>query len=340
MAPRYENMTRADQVRARRSIEPARRKPIPQPEKYSKRNAESSARVTVRRADLNMAKPTSSAYTQHRRKFYVHSEASGTEIELPSLPMVKLSWRLASALLAILAGIGIYLVSSSPTFLISSINLNGAVRVSAQEILDTIDLEGTQVIKITPDQIKEKIVSAFPDIASAEVSVSFPAEVNVSVQERIPAITWVENDTPLYWVDEKGYTFPVRGEASIPLTVHASGEPPRPLGYASAQESALPEEADQAPAEPKPSVDPQFVEMVLKLRPILPQGTALLYSPEHGLGWTDPKGWQVYLGTDPKDIDMKLAEYQVIVAHLLERNLQPVLINLEYLHAPYYRLEH
>ncbi|MBP7031308.1 MAG: FtsQ-type POTRA domain-containing protein [Anaerolineaceae bacterium] len=342
MASRYENMTRADQVRARRTIEPARRKPIPQPDKYSKRNAESSARVTVRRADLNMAKPSSAAYTQHRRKFYVPSENSGTEIGLPSLPMVRLSWRLASALLAILAGIGIYLVSSSPTFMVSAINLSGAMRVSAQEILDTIDLEGTQIIKITPDQIKEKIVAAFPDIDSAEVAVAFPAVVNVSVNERIPAITWVENDTPLFWVDEKGYTFPVRGEASIPLVVHASGEPPRPLGYLTEQDAAPAGEAatPETPAAPTPSVDPQFVEMVLKLRPILPPGTALLYSAENGLGWTDPNGWQVFLGTDPEDIDMKLAEYQVIVADLLERNLQPVLINLEYLHAPYYRLEH
>lgn len=196
MAPRYENMTRADQVRARRSIEPARRKPIPQPEKYSRRNAESSARVTVRRSDQSMAKPTSAAYSQHRRKYYVPAGAPGTEIRLPALPTVKLSWRLASALLAILALVGIYMVNSSPNFMVSSINLSGAVRVSAQEILNTIDLEGTQIIKLTPEQIRQKIAAAFPDVEDVQVSVDFPAEVKVAVKERIPAITWYENDTP------------------------------------------------------------------------------------------------------------------------------------------------
>ena len=345
MAPRDENLTRADQVRARRSIEAPRRKPIPQPEKYSKRNAESSARVTVRRADLNMARPNSSAYTQRRRKYYLPTDNSGAEIRLPALPVVKLSWRIASALLAILAGIGIYMVSSSPAFQVSAINLSGAVRVSAQEILDTVDLEGAQIIDVTPEQIRAKIVAAFPDIDSAQVTVAFPAEVNVAVSERIPAITWYENDSPMFWVDEKGFSFPIRGEASIPLAVYANGEPPRPLGYLSAQESSQADaeaetETAPLPAAPTPSVDPQFVEMVLKLRAVIPAGTPLLYDAENGVGWTDPQGWQVFLGTDPADIDLKLAEYQVIVADLLERNLQPVLINLEYLHAPYYRLEH
>lgn len=344
MAPRYENLTRADQVRARRSIEPARRKPIPQPEKYSKRNAESSARVTVRRSDLNMARPTSAAYTQRRRKYYLPTDKSGAEIRLPAMPALKLSWRIASALLAILAGIGIYLVSSSPTFQVSSINLSGAVRVSAQEILETIDLEGRPIIRVSPEQIREEIVASFPDIDYAQVTVTFPAVVNVAVNERIPAITWYENDSPLFWVDEKGYSFPIRGEASIPLAVYANGEPPRPLGYQSAQEAAQAEVAAEtetaaAPVEPAPSVDPHFVDMVLKLRAVIPAGTPLLYDAENGVGWKDPQGWQVFLGTDPADIDMKLAEYQVIVAYLLERNLQPVFINLEYLHAPYYRLE-
>ena len=52
--------------------------------------------------------------------------------------MVKLSWRIASALLAILAGIGIYMVSSSPAFQVSAINLSGAVRVSAKSFHDEV----------------------------------------------------------------------------------------------------------------------------------------------------------------------------------------------------------
>jgi len=65
----------------------------------------------------------------------------------------------------------------------------------------------------------------------------------------------------------------------------------------------------------------------------------MLYNEENGLGWIDPHGWQVYFGDDDASIDMKLMEYTKIVETILDRNLQPVLISMEFLHAPYYRLE-
>jgi len=100
------------------------------------------------------------------------------------------------------------------------------------------------------------------------------------------------------------------------------------------------ENADEAASlQPMPSADPQFVASVLKLRSLIPAGAALLYDPENGLGWTDERGWQVYFGTDLSQIDVKLVEYEQIVAVILERNLQPSLISVEYIHAPFYRLE-
>jgi len=38
-------------------------------------------------------------------------------------------------------------------------------------------------------------------------------------------------------------------------------------------------------------------------------------------------------------VDLKLVEYEYIIQAILDRNLQPSLISLEFLHAPYYRLE-
>ena len=68
-------------------------------------------------------------------------------------------------------------------------------------------------------------------------------------------------------------------------------------------------------------------------------GTVKGFNGEKGFGWTDPHGWQVYFGTSTDDIDMKLVEYAHIVDAILDKNLQPVLISMEFLHAPFYRLE-
>ena len=56
MASRNEQLSRADQVRARRRIEPAHRKPIPQPSRSTKREAESASRVISRHTYPGMAR--------------------------------------------------------------------------------------------------------------------------------------------------------------------------------------------------------------------------------------------------------------------------------------------
>jgi len=272
-----------------------------------------------------------------QRRIYLPTDTPGSEIRLPAMPEVKLGWRLLSAFLVILLGIGIYMLNFSDRFEISTLNLSGAQRIPAEEILDKLELSGKPIISVIPSEIEAQILAEFPDIKSATVRVELPANLTISIQERIPAITWIIDGEATTWVDDEGFAFPIRGEATIPLKVMANGDPPRPLGYV--DPASEPAEETETPILPTPSVDPQFVASVLKLRTYIPAGAALLYDPENGLGWTDAQGWQVYLGTDVSQIDVKLVEYQKIVTALLEQNLQPVLISVEYIHAPYYRLE-
>jgi hypothetical protein len=70
-----------------------------------------------------------------------------------------------------------------------------------------------------------------------------------------------------------------------------------------------------------------------------PENTSLLYSNRHGLGWKDSRGWQAYFGTDIQDMDAKLKVYKALVQELRSEDIQPVMISVEHLHAPFYRLE-
>jgi hypothetical protein len=65
----------------------------------------------------------------------------------------------------------------------------------------------------------------------------------------------------------------------------------------------------------------------------------LIYSHEHGLGWKDGRGWEVYFGTDIQDIDMKLQVYKAILKEIKKKDVRPIFISVEFVHAPYYRLE-
>jgi hypothetical protein len=58
------------------------------------------------------------------------------------------------------------------------------------------------------------------------------------------------------------------------------------------------------------------------------------------LGWYDEKrNCDVYFGMDVSNIDEKLAVYKAIRNQLKEDGVSPVIINVEHIHAPYYRLE-
>ena len=65
----------------------------------------------------------------------------------------------------------------------------------------------------------------------------------------------------------------------------------------------------------------------------------LVYDSVHGLGWNDPKGWEVYFGSEDQDMEMKLTVYQALVDRLENEGIQPAMISVEYVHAPYYRME-
>ena len=81
-----------------------------------------------------------------------------------------------------------------------------------------------------------------------------------------------------------------------------------------------------------------MVQSILLISEQAPAGAKLIYHPIHGLGWKDRRGWDVFLG-DEQEIAVKLSVYRSILDHLKGTENRPVIISVEYVHAPYYRLE-
>ena len=334
------NVSRADEVRARRKIEKVQRKPIPRPVDRTSRDAYNASRVVSRHNTYH----STGSYTtsnRQRRQVYLPTGTPGSELRLPTLPRLSFSWRWLSVALALGMVVLLYMMLNSSKFEVSTINLSGGIRVPSEEVLAVLNVSGGSIIRVKPAQVEEQILATFPDIKSAQVEVSLPDTLNVVIEERIPAILWFENDQELFWIDQDGYTFSVRGEANLPIRVYANTTPPYALGYVDPKSVVTEEviEEEEEPVKLIPPIDPTFVQAVQKLNAIKPADTPMLYDVKNGLGWTDPHGWQVYFGTRTNDFDMKLLEYSHIVDAILDKNLQPVLISMEFLHAPFYRLE-
>jgi hypothetical protein len=92
-----------------------------------------------------------------------------------------------------------------------------------------------------------------------------------------------------------------------------------------------------------PRLDPQWVSAILAVGAQAPRRARLIYDGERGLGWEDRQGRQVFFGTsgvDPETLDLKLKIYLALLQRLAKQEIRPVLVSVEYVHAPYYRVEH
>ncbi len=88
-----------------------------------------------------------------------------------------------------------------------------------------------------------------------------------------------------------------------------------------------------------PRIDLEIITSALMLSKHMPDKAILVYTEKEGLGWHDSRGWDVYFGKTLDELEMKISMVQAIVDQLDQKRIKPGYINLEYLNAPYYRLE-
>jgi hypothetical protein len=148
------------------------------------------------------------------------------------------------------------------------------------------------------------------------------------------------------WVDIQGRLFPAMGSSQNLVYVYANDYPPVPARelVASAED-----EVPRDPAEMKETdedkgretlLDPALVPNLLLLARSVPEGSQLIYDGERGFGWKDPTyEWMVYFGKQLDRPEMRLKIYQAIADMFENKQNKPAVISVEFIHAPYYRME-
>jgi len=333
MANRHdEGKSRAERVRARRQQTPKTTPKVPLGGSATRKQKNQRVPIT-RRAGTPVP-----AVTRRKNATYIPLKKKGAEVQVPSMPRFEFGWRLISGAIFFLSLAVVISFTSLSTFQVSSIQLRGAERLTVESLLSQVDLVGTSIIRLDPDQIKTTIEDQFHGLSTVNVSVGLPATVTIQVVEREPLILW-EQDSKSLWIDSEGVMFPVNGEVEVVQTVTAVSDPPSTPEVFTTEVDDETGEISHLLEETFPSTTEEFVEAILSITNYIPEGIPLQYNPQYGLGWQDPNGWLVYFGQDTANIDMKLAEYQTIIGALENENVIPALISLEFLHAPYFRLE-
>jgi cell division protein FtsQ len=339
--------SRADSIRARREKrddrkqaragKAARVKPMPVPAGKTAQNAP----VLIRglRADVPVR---AKKQAKVRRRFDIALGATGAEVQLPAVPFVRPSWRWLSATIVagLLALLG--MMWSHPVFMVRTIEVQGLQRLDAREVHLVLGLGNTPVFTMDPGLMQRDLLVAFPEFAMVEVKIGLPNRVLILVDERQPALGW-RNEQGMVLVDSQGISFPARG--LVTDAGEDTADSGRLLPVIDAPNLVMAVDAD---ADPEQTLNPYVgrqlltadqVTAILTVSRKAPANAVIVYSPDHGIGWQDPAGWVVYFGTDGADIHAKLEMYAAIVLDLSARNIRPGFISVEFLHAPYYRME-
>jgi cell division protein FtsQ len=247
-----------------------------------------------------------------------------TAVRAPLLSLPNLGPRWISAGLTFLLGLLIYTMATANTFQVGALEVTGNQRLSVEDVSNRLGLTGKPIFNVVPAQIVKDLRTAFPDLASVKVAVGFPNHLRIAVVERTPILAWFQDDNTT-WIDSNGIAFTPRGDVPGLIQIASSGIPPRPA-------------ADpQTPINDQAFIAPAMVQAIVSLFPQVPGGAPMIYDPKYGMGWQDPRGWSVYFGQNTQEIDMKKKIYQAILDTFSQKGIQPTLISVAYLDAPFYK---
>jgi hypothetical protein len=284
-----------------------------------------------------------------RRRFDVALNVPGAEMRLPALPQVRIGWRLVSALMVVVLAALLYQLWNSPGYRVEAVKVNGLQRLTAADVNSVLDIEGESIFTLSPSDLQQALSQSFPEFSNVRVEIALRNKVLVEVEERQPILVW-QQDGRTMLVDANGYAFPPReGAPNGPdLTVAASSAPviadviPE-TGADLTNRSGNGAEAENSDKDgvyslKTPFMPVEMVSAILSMKSQAPAGVTLVYAAQHGLGWKDAQGWEVYFG-DVRDMGVKLNIYKALVSRLQSDGIQPALVSVEYVKAPYYHVE-
>jgi len=266
----------------------------------------------------------------------------------------RIGWRLLSFLLTAAFAYGLYFLWTAPNFRISSITISGLQHIPQQQVLEQLELSGNRIYLINTQEVQETLNRTYPELWNITIQLIMPNEVSIRLIERQPMIAWNFDELNL-WIDAQGFLIPARNLELDLLTINANALPTYQLSTSQYDEPISQDESNGNIIKDKPAIKPEFqhdlffafpkqitpnlLTAILQLNAWMPDEKELLYESTRGVGWKDARGWNVFIGSKLENINDKMLMYETIIRKLDEEGIKPAMVSVEFLHAPYYRLE-
>jgi len=240
----------------------------------------------------------------------------GAQIQLPSIPVIRFGPRLLTVVLLTAVLAAMQQAVAAPAFRVAEASVEGNRILSETQVHMIVGATQRPSFLIDPDAA-ERALMAHPEVLSAKVRVTWPNQASVSLVERHPMVEW-DDAGRAWWICPDGVAYLKHGEWPGLVQIHS-------------QAKAL--TITENPLQPAMSAEVLRAAAVLNAQ--LPEEAAsLVYDPEQGLGFDDPRGWVAYFGVSG-DMVMKVRTYQAIVAGLSQFRQPVAVISVADANAPY-----
>lgn len=287
----------------------------------------------MRRMDSAMPLPRLSVPKQARRRRRRNQVRA--QVPLASLRQILLSARWLSLGLLALSIYALTLIGLDENFYLTAIPVEGVVSVPATEVVQASNLAGSHVFAADPGAAAQQIMDNVEGIISAEVTLSWPNQVQISVTEDSPIAIWVEGSNQ-FWVTRNGRLIPARSGSLGLLMIQSEVEIPAEPTPAATETVEGEEAVEPAPITANIRFVPQDVLAgALQLKELRPNIDRLFYRPGSGLSYQDGRGWRVYFGSGT-DMAQKLVVYETIVEELTAQGLTPQYVSVSNQEKPYF----
>jgi cell division protein FtsQ len=218
---------------------------------------------------------------------------------------------LALIVVALTAGLAARRVVTAGYFEVGAPAVNGVAMVSSEEVVGAAGVGGLQLWELDEGKVRAA-VEQLPGVKSVRVSRSWPNQVTIDVEERLPAAIWRLGGVELV-VDEDGYVLDAPVMGGMPAIRHIDGAPGLGLGD---------------------RVDGGAVQLAADLAQRLPAESGqhvsrFEYSSNSGLDVVTDRGLRVRFG-DAQNLDYKLELWQRIADQAKKESITPSEIDLRF----------
>lgn len=175
----------------------------------------------------------------------------------------------------VLALVGTWLVAFSSVFGVRSIEVRGAHVLTAAQVRAAAAIKnGTPLVRLDTSAVTRR-VEQLPDVASAQVSTSFPSTVVITVEERVP-VGYLRRDGQAVLVDRTGDQYRAVSAAppGLPRFVLGGGAQARATGAAVAAVAAALPRSVAREVRSIDALDPSSITLVLSGGRVVQWGSA------------------------------------------------------------------